>query len=68
MFKIRIVGKDSEKEIRLNEEGLKGFVSPVVIQQAKVMGFAKTTVINGKESFHWHLQYLPQGDDKDCQS
>ena len=49
MFKIRIVGKDSEKEIRLNEEGLKGFVSPFVVQQAKVMGFAKTTIINGKE-------------------
>ena len=46
MFKIRIVGKDSEKEIRLNEEGLKGFVSPFVVQQAKVMGFAKTTVIS----------------------
>jgi len=43
-------------------------VSKFVIDQAKTMGHAKTTVLQGKESYHWHLQYLPQGDDKDCQS
>jgi len=68
MFKVRIVGKSDEKEARLSEEELQGFVSKFVIDQAKTMGHAKTTVIQGKESYHWHLQYLPQGDDKDCQS
>jgi hypothetical protein len=68
MFKVRIVGKNDEKEARLSEEELKGFVSKFVIDQAKRIGFAKTTVLQGKESFYWHLKYLPQGDDKDCQS
>ena len=68
MFKVRIVGKNDEKEARLSEEELQGFVSKFVIDQAKTMGHAKTTVLQGKESYHWHLQYQPQGDDIDCQS
>jgi len=59
MFEVRIVGEDSEKEARMSEEELVGFVSKFVINQAKVMGFAKTTVLLGGKSFHWHLRYIP---------
>lgn len=68
MFKVKIIRGKKEQEVRLNEHELSGFVSKFVINQAKVMGHAKTTVISGKDSYHWHIQYLPQGDDKDCQS
>ena len=32
MFKIRIVGKDSEKEIRLNEEGLNSGIKSFIFR------------------------------------
>jgi hypothetical protein len=37
-----------------------------VISQAKIMGYAKTSLLSADKIFHWHLRYVPNGSIKDC--
>ena len=45
MFKVRIVGKNDEKEARLSEEDLQGFVSKFVIMK-KIVLFVSLLIAN----------------------
>jgi len=64
MFKIKVISGKSEQDLRCNEEELLKFVSNNVIHQAKTMGHATVHVSNER----WHIQYLPNGDNTNCQA
>lgn len=68
MFEVRIVGKNFQKEARMSEEELAGYVSKFVISQTKTMGFAKTTTLSEEETLHWHLRFISCGSKQDCQN
>ena len=68
MFEVRVVSEGFEKESRMSEEELAVFLSKFVISQAKRMGYAKTSLLSADKIFHWHLRYVPNGSNKDCQA
>ncbi|MDA0996095.1 MAG: hypothetical protein O3A26_04305 [Proteobacteria bacterium] len=68
MFEVRIVSEGFEKESRMSEEELAVFLSKFVIRQAKTMGYAKTSLLSADTIFHWHLCYIQNGYNKDCQA
>jgi len=62
MFKIKVT--HSNQEMRLSEEELAKHINKSAIHQAKTMGHATVHVSNER----WHIQYLPNGDNTNCQA
>lgn len=58
MFKVKIVSKTDTKTMTLDEAQLTKHVLGFVVYQAKKNGEATTTVVNGGESYVWHITYL----------